>query len=1476
MKRFSLITLLTIVSAALVTQFSLAPARPPDVEMAAPSREALAAVKKVDGKPTEWIDQAQTKTKAVSGEVLVRLASDADAAKFGDKAQKLPGERLYRILLEAGESVNAGTTRLTATQGVEAANPNYVVVPSVTPNDSLYASYQWNLPKISAPAAWDKATGNPSVIVAVLDTGVNYNHEDFSGKLWTNSGEIAGNNIDDDGDGYVDDVNGFDFVHDSIVGGLPANDANGPLDDHGHGSLTASVVAATTNNSKGIAGIGWQTKVMPVKVLGTDGYGAMSDIAAGIRYATAAGAKVISMSLGAFGVSNDVATDSAIANAQAAGVTLVAASGNDSSNSVISYPANNPSVIAVGATDSNDARASYSNAGSQLSLVAPGSSIASVDGVLNVPASPLVSIDASSGSLAAGSYRYYLSALNAAGETITSQPTSGSPDINLISVSGTQAVRLSWSSVSGATGYRVYRTAVGDPNGPEKLLVTLGATTSYVDNGSTPLSATLSPAVTTALLNSSYATATGTSLAAPHVAGAAALLLGQNPSLTPAQVRTALENSANKVSGMNGQARTDAYGYGRLNINSLLTALPQYTGVVVGQSAAPAFYNGQSVTMTVDVKNTGLQSWSNSGPQQVRLGTSSPYDRRSGFAGGAWQDLNRVGTFSGRLEANGSVSATSTINPNETARFTFVMRNNGVPLGTYPESFQLVVDGVTWMPSTAVSWNVASIPTPPRYSAAWAGQVAPGPLNSGDQATVSIDFTNTGTDPWTNTGVNQIKLAPTRPGDVPSPFASETWQLPWRVGSFTGRVDSGVVTPTSTINPGETARFSFKMTGPPQWSAATLRQYFRLVVDGVTWLEDRGVYLESTVAPRTYAYTYAGQSNPPVSMTPGQRVSVSIDITNSGTATWKRGSSSSVRLGTSNPRDRSSAFANETWLAPHRIDFAGKVASGSFSASDTINPGETARFSFDMTAPNGLYGPLSEYFTPVVDGFSWLPDTGIYLPTFIPNPNGPDYDFQYIGQTAFPTISQGGTATLKLQIRNIGKQTWSNTGQTALKLGTSRPLDRGSGFYTAGSWEAPNRIPLKRNLSDNSKNVGNATTVAPGETGEFEFVVTGNPSSGSYDEFFRPVIETVTWMKDLGIMWRVTVQRPIRVALSSQSSTTITGTGPISLHDDSGQNFGSVQAGTSITLGIGATYTATVGSTTYSSTTPIHADQGFNSVITVSNLADNGSFNQFRGGIYMKAILGLGNLVINEVDFEAYLKGGGEVPDSWPAEAIKAQTVAARTYAARKMSAPSHPDFNVYDDTRDQVYNGYLSEAAKPNTASAVDATRGVVMYYGGQLVQAYYSSDTGGASENNENVWGGTPIPYLRGVSDPYQKPDVWSKTVSNATLQSNFGVSGNIDTINVLEAYPSGRVKTIQFITPNGTFNKTYLADSMRSRLTTRSSLLTGIGRSGNDWVFSGRGFGHGIGMGQWGAYNQALQGRNYQQILQFYYTGVNFQGF
>ncbi len=176
---------------------------------------------------------------------------------------------------------------------------------------------------------------------------------------------------------------------------------------------------------------------------------------------------------------------------------------------------------------------------------------------------------------------------------------------------------------------------------------------------------------------------------------------------------------------------------------------------------------------------------------------------------------------------------------------------------------------------------------------------------------------------------------------------------------------------------------------------------------------------------------------------------------------------------------------------------------------------------------------------------------------------------------------------------------------------------------------------------------------------------------------------------------------------------------------------------------------------------------------------------------------------------------------------------------------------------------------------AAITATKGTVLKRDGQLIQAFYHSDAGGATANNEDVWGGSPINYLRGRADPYEKPDVWSKTVSNAAIQSAYGHSGNVDGLTVTEWYASGRPKTIRLVTSGGsTTNHTLPADTHRTKLGLRSSRITGIGRSGNDWTFNGRGFGHGLGMSQWGAFNQANVGQGYDQILKFYYSGVSLE--
>lgn len=208
----------------------------------------------------------------------------------------------------------------------------------MTPNDPEYYR-QWFLPKVNASEAWDVEMGNGDIVVAVLDTGVS-NHADVSAKY------LAGYNVVDGN--------------------------NNPADGHGHGTFVSSITAAVTNNNLGIAGSAPNVKILPVKVLTDDGWGYYSWIASGILWAVDHGADVINMSLG--GSSNSSVMQDAINYAYSKDVVVVASAGNSGTSSP-SYPANSAHVISVGATDINDARASFSQYGSWLDMVAPGVNI---------------------------------------------------------------------------------------------------------------------------------------------------------------------------------------------------------------------------------------------------------------------------------------------------------------------------------------------------------------------------------------------------------------------------------------------------------------------------------------------------------------------------------------------------------------------------------------------------------------------------------------------------------------------------------------------------------------------------------------------------------------------------------------------------------------------------------------------------------------------------------------------------------------------------------------------------------------------------------------------------------------------------------------------------------------------------------------------------------------------------------------------
>ncbi len=246
-------------------------------------------------------------------------------------------------------------------------------------NDPQLSS-QWYLNAISAPSAWNITTGSKSVIVAVLDTGLDLNHEDIIDNLWTNSKEIAGNRIDDDKNGYIDDVHGWDFVGND-ADPSPRPSASSMIEAIEHGTLLAGLFGAVGNNNIGMAGVNWKVSIMPVRMLNDQGAGKENDAANAIRYAVDNGARVINLSF--VGNHAHAALASAIQYAFEHDVVVVAALGNEGldTNKYPVYPAclrsaTDDWVIGVTAVDEANEGTSFTNYGSVCAdIAAPGTNI---------------------------------------------------------------------------------------------------------------------------------------------------------------------------------------------------------------------------------------------------------------------------------------------------------------------------------------------------------------------------------------------------------------------------------------------------------------------------------------------------------------------------------------------------------------------------------------------------------------------------------------------------------------------------------------------------------------------------------------------------------------------------------------------------------------------------------------------------------------------------------------------------------------------------------------------------------------------------------------------------------------------------------------------------------------------------------------------------------------------------------------------
>lgn len=335
----------------------------------------------------------------VPDEVLIKVDTASSAKLFSDRlaasgaqlVENFDGLGWKRIKIPAGVSVEEAIVRYQKLDGVISVQPNFYYKLLTTPNDPDFGlPSMYGLTKIGAPAAWDLSTGSSSVVVANIDTGIRYTHDDLAANMWTNPGETNGNGIDDDNNGFIDDYYGWDFRF---------NDSD-PIDQHGHGTHTSGTIGAVGNNLTGVVGVNWTVRLMAIKIYSpaaTDTTSAM--LIAAYQYVLMMKNRGVNIRAtnNSYGdcpeaCGYDQATRDAIDALGNAGVLNVFAAGNSGTNNDATphYPSSytSPSILAVGGSNSTDARV-YNYGAVSVDLAAPAVNIRSTTWNTNSSYGPL-------------------------------------------------------------------------------------------------------------------------------------------------------------------------------------------------------------------------------------------------------------------------------------------------------------------------------------------------------------------------------------------------------------------------------------------------------------------------------------------------------------------------------------------------------------------------------------------------------------------------------------------------------------------------------------------------------------------------------------------------------------------------------------------------------------------------------------------------------------------------------------------------------------------------------------------------------------------------------------------------------------------------------------------------------------------------------------------------------------------------------
>jgi subtilisin family serine protease len=343
----------------------------------------------------ERLYDSQGRLRFKPGELLVRFHPGGSAEQIAALHQglgstllkSLDNIKLHRIRLREGLTEREGIVLYAASEIVATAEQHALRYPLLTPNDPYYANNsQWGMDKIQMPAAWEKTTGSANVVVGVIDTGVDTGHLDLLANIWINPGEIPNNGEDDDQNGFIDDVHGWDFTGTDRLNGdnVPKESPlPNPPSIVGHGTHVAGIIAAVGNNNRGVAGVGWNLRIMPLKVMAdTSSEMLVDDIIEAIDYAIAQRARIVNCSFGGEGDFSQAEYE-AFNRLRLAGILAVCAAGNshlDNDGATPMYPASYDldNIISVAASRQTDSLWTSSNYGkNSVDLMAPGENISS-------------------------------------------------------------------------------------------------------------------------------------------------------------------------------------------------------------------------------------------------------------------------------------------------------------------------------------------------------------------------------------------------------------------------------------------------------------------------------------------------------------------------------------------------------------------------------------------------------------------------------------------------------------------------------------------------------------------------------------------------------------------------------------------------------------------------------------------------------------------------------------------------------------------------------------------------------------------------------------------------------------------------------------------------------------------------------------------------------------------------------------------